>query len=562
MRLDGSGPFGGITDMVARIPPLHRVVVGAALVTVAIAALVLGRSSGETDMSPLFTDLGAADASAVVDALESRGVPHSLTDGGNTVMVPTADVYDLRVALAGEGLPESNEGYALLDQHGITTSEFSQRIDYQRALEGEISRTLRAMDGVDAATVHLALPDDSLFAEDAAPVTASVMLTPRTGQGFGPDAVQAVVHLVAASVKDLDAADVTVVDAAGAVLAGPSMDSGVGAATTRARAEEAYSRSLEASITAMLARVTGPDHVAVSVHATLDLDRTNTTSERYGKEPDPETGRRAPGEVASESESTETYTGAGGGGTTGVLGPDGSVQTPAGAEISDEYDKEDTTRTYDVDRVVQVTEGAPGEVTSLSVSVLVDSAVVTDTAALRSIETAVRAATGIGEASETEQLEVVPMEFVTTEPVVAEDLGAAEAAAAADAERMEMLKTAAILVVVVMALVLGASSARRARRVVATPLSPDALALSATPVVATIATHDAAPVPAGVMTAGPGPAAEMPVALPTQALPVARPADGVALERNEVVAFAQQNPSEAANVLRNWLVEDRESGRR
>ena len=125
--------------MAGRLTPMQKIALGAVVITVVVGGLMVSRSSSTTAMAPLFTDLASADASSVVDELNTRGVAYDLTDAGRTVLVPKDQVYNLRVEMAGQGLPASNEGYALLDNQGITTSEFRQRVDYQRAMEGRPS---------------------------------------------------------------------------------------------------------------------------------------------------------------------------------------------------------------------------------------------------------------------------------------------------------------------------------------------------------------------------------------------------------------------------------------
>src|SRR5690606_23021804 len=125
-------------------------------------ALVLGivvatSWANRPTMSPLFSGLSGEDASAVVDQLTAAGITYELTDGGATVLVPAESVYDQRIALAAEGLPTEEGGYSLLDDMGMTSSDFQQQVSYQRALEGELAKTVRALDGVSSATVHLAL---------------------------------------------------------------------------------------------------------------------------------------------------------------------------------------------------------------------------------------------------------------------------------------------------------------------------------------------------------------------------------------------------------------------
>ncbi|MEM1335433.1 MAG: flagellar basal-body MS-ring/collar protein FliF, partial [Actinomycetota bacterium] len=190
-------------DVFARITPLQKVAMGAAALTLVGGVFLLGGGGDQTTMAAAYTDLEPADASAVTDELISMGVDYELADGGRTILVPRDELYDVRVDLSGQGLPSGSDGYALLDGQGLTTSEFRQRIDYQRALEGELARTLRSIDGVSAATVHLALPEDSIFVDEPGMASASVLVTTQGTTGLGNDQVAAMVHLVSSSIEDL-----------------------------------------------------------------------------------------------------------------------------------------------------------------------------------------------------------------------------------------------------------------------------------------------------------------------------------------------------------------------
>ncbi len=227
-----------------RLTPMQKIALGAAVLTLVAGTFVLTQSGRGTAMAAIYTDLEPRDAAAVTDELISRGVEYELADGGRTVLVPRDDVYDLRVGLSGEGLPSSNEGYALLDRQGITTSEFRQRIDYQRALEGELARTLRSIDGIESATVHLALPEESVFVDEPTQPTASVLVRTAGTQTVTVDQVDAMVHLVASSVKGMTPESVTVADATGAVLwAGGSQQRRVSRAATDAPTSRRASRT-------------------------------------------------------------------------------------------------------------------------------------------------------------------------------------------------------------------------------------------------------------------------------------------------------------------------------
>ena len=153
--------------------------------------------------APLFSNLASTDASAIVEELNAEGIPYELADGGTTIMVAKDSVYDLRLTMSGKGLPAGQEtGYALLDEQGITTSEFQQQVSYQRALEGELSKTLEALDGVQQAVVHVALPKDEVFVTEQAQPTASVLLDLAPGTNLSGEQIQAVTNLVRVHVLD------------------------------------------------------------------------------------------------------------------------------------------------------------------------------------------------------------------------------------------------------------------------------------------------------------------------------------------------------------------------
>lgn len=512
-------------DTFGKLTPGQKVGLGATVMTIVVGAFVLTNLSPQTKMSPLYTDLDATDASAIVDELAGRGVKYDLTDAGHTILVPSADVYDLRVAMSGSGLPSSNDGYALLDKQGITTSEFRQRIDYQRALEGELSNTLQAMDGVAAATVHLALPEESVFIDEAGNPTASVLIESRGLTDIGGDQVDAIVHLVASSVKNMEPANVTVIGAAGQVLSsgGSGLTSGGSARTS---AERNFELELAASLTSLVGRVTGPGHVAVTVSADLDLSQRQSTSEAY----EPNGGIDGTGQVVSGRSSTETYTDAGAAAAdTGVLGPDGVVVAPAvpGVAGANDYSKVDLENTFALDKVVEQVIEAPGTIERLNVAVLIDEAAVTD-AQIADIESMVATASGI-DAERGDGVVVTRLPFDTTAVDTATADAEAAAAVQAKSDQMTLYRTLAIVGVAIVALVLAYRSTRKARQVVTTPIELGMI---------TAMGHDPLMVGGGEEHA---------------LMPVVSSAGAVA--GRELAEMAEQRPEDVANVLKSWLSE-------
>lgn len=558
---DQPTPLVRAKELAGKLTPIQKITLGAVLLTVIAGTLVLSRGGDSVQMTALYTDLNAADAASVVDSLSARGVQYELSDAGKTVLVPKTEVYDLRVALAGEGLPTSNEGYALLDNQGITTSEFRQRIDYQRALEGELAKTLSALESVQTASVHLALPDDSVFIDEPATPTASVLVAGSGVSGIASGDVEAIVHLVASSVKDMKPEDVTVVDANGTVLsAGGTGTGGIagGGTSERAKATSEYEARTTAALTAMLSRFLGPNKAAVTVTAELDLDQTQQTSENYTSiEGDPDEQPV----VLSNSASREQYGGeAGTNGEqeeTGILGPDGALTadditvddgTEAANEAPTDYVKEEADTVYGVDRVVEQRTIVPGTVKQVNVAVLLDEASVTEDQ-LQTIEDMVIAAVGANTVEGGDVVEVVRLPFDTSAATEAEELAKAEQAAASQSAMMGTVRTIAVLFVILIALFLGYKSAKNARKVTVEPINIGEITAAG-------ASGPTGPRP----SLGPGSAETPEELLETELVPIAiqAPPDRDAIVMNELTQMADRRPQEVANVLRAWLAEQKQ----
>src|SRR3954470_5448153 len=162
-----AGPLARIKSVLSTITLGQKVVIGLLALGLVLGGFFFFRWVTAPTYAPLFPNLASPDASAIVDELNTEGVTYQLSDGGGTIMVPQDQVSALRLTMSGKGLPASQDtGYSLLDQQGITTSEFQQQITYQRAVEGELAKTLEAIHGVNAAVVHIALPKEEVFATD------------------------------------------------------------------------------------------------------------------------------------------------------------------------------------------------------------------------------------------------------------------------------------------------------------------------------------------------------------------------------------------------------------
>src|SRR5947209_4682049 len=344
----------------------------------AVAAVVLGgyfftKWAAQPTWAPLYGNLGSTDAASVTQELSGKGVQYKLADGGATVLVPQAQVYQLRLNMSAKGLPTGgSQGYALLDKQGITTSEFRQRVDYQRALEGELARTIGAIDGVSSADVHLVIPADDVFADDSRKPSASVLLRPKTsGKKFSSDQVRAVVNLVAGSVEGLTPDAVTVADSAGHTLSAPGADGLAEGGDAQATQTTAFEDGLARSLEDMLAPVTGAGGAVVRIKADLDFDQRSTTTESFAQ---PAAGQTSP--LVSETTSQESFAGPGAAGAAGgVLGATGGNTTGNAASTANNYSKNSAERSFAVGKVTEQVKAAPGKVSRLSVAVLVDDKV-------------------------------------------------------------------------------------------------------------------------------------------------------------------------------------------
>ncbi len=341
--------------------PAQLAVMGLLVAALLVGGMTFMRWASAPSYGVLFSGLDAKDASQVVDKLKGEGVPYKLVSDGTAIMVPTSKVYDLRLSMSAEGLPKGSVvGYEILNNQGLTTSEFSQQVNYQRAVEGELTRTLLAMKGIESASIHLAIPRDELFTDNATQPSAAVLLT--TASTLGDDAVDSIVHLVASSVPGMKPEAVTVADTDGNVLSNGGSSGGSGS-SKEIRLTQQYEASLAANANAMLQQVYGPGNAIVRVSARMNYDEKQTQTETY----DP-----ASQVAVSESTSSEIYKSGDGSSTaTGTLGQ--TDATAAGVGTTD-YEKSESAKDFGVNKITENAKVAPGKVERLSVAVMLDSA--------------------------------------------------------------------------------------------------------------------------------------------------------------------------------------------
>jgi flagellar M-ring protein FliF len=429
------------------------------LAILAVLVLVLGGVAlsawlARPTYSPLFSGLSGEDASAIVDQLATDGVQYQLADGGSTIMVPADKVDSERLSAAAAGLPTAGtNGYALLDTMGVTASEFQQNVTYKRAIEGELAKTIESMDGVKTASVQLAVPEKTVFVDDANDPTASVFLETQGG-ALSAQQVQAIVHLTSAAVDGLKAENVSVVDSKGTLLSAV----GTGAAGDAGQQAVDYEQRVRQSVQAMLDKVVGPGNSTVVVAADVSNETAQRVAESYTiPDGDP---------VLSEATTSETYAGAGAGNAaTGVLGPD-NVAVPNGtgtaADANNSYVNSSATKNNAVDKVTETRSIPAGGIDRQTISVAVNSEAVKGIAP-GVISSLVSAAAGI-DPSRGDTVTVQTASFSTE----GADAAAKALAQAEDAKNQDnlthLITTAAIALVAVVALIVLLVAFRRRSR--------------------------------------------------------------------------------------------------
>jgi len=323
----------------------------------------------------LFSDLKPADAQTIVEKLKASNVQYKLTNNGTVVSVPSDRVSELRLQMASSGaLTGGHVGFDIFDRTSFGATEFTQQVNYQRAIEGEMAKTLEGMDEVESARVHVTQPHESIYADKAERAKASVMVRMRQGRVLSRERTEAVVSLVASAVEGLDPSDVAVMDTQGRLLssAAHGANGGAGDASTFSSHLEA-SRKFEAEtaarIMSLLEPISGVGHVRADVAANLDFSQTEQTQEKF----DPKS--QVVRSQQSQQESRNNNTNGGVANVVGVRANDPALRPtpiPTGTPAAAGDQRVATTTNYEIDKTITRTVGGGGRVSRLSVSVVVD----------------------------------------------------------------------------------------------------------------------------------------------------------------------------------------------
>jgi flagellar M-ring protein FliF len=530
----------GLIDFVKTLGPTRLAAMAA--VTVALIgffAFLILRVTAPT-MVPLFTDLTLEDSSAIIKDLERQAIPYEMKNDGAIILVPKDRVSRLRMKLAEGGLPKGGGiGYEIFDKSDtLGSTSFVQNINRLRALEGELARTIRAIDRVQFARVHLVMPERTLFARDQAEASASIILKVR-GQ-LESQQVRAIRHLVASAVNGLKPTRISIVDEAGRLLAdGSADDAGIGVAADERKTS--FERRLRDQIETIVSSVVGPGHAHVELSADFDFNRITQTSEKF----DPE------GRVLRSTQTKEESSGtADQQGQVSIANElPGAQQNPTTSRDSSK--KSEEIANYEVSRTTKTEVVEGGRVNRISVAVLVDGSYVKNDKGdvayqerpkqeLDRIAALVRSTIGFDQ-RRGDQVEVINLRFADTPPLVVNEpsgfLNMFQFTKDDIMHGVELLVMGLLGIVVVLVVV---------RPLVRRIVEPDKLALAAAQ---------------GSLT-GPAAANASETAQPVQKTQATRMLEFAQIQGKlqadavkHVGELADKNPNETTAIIREWLSE-------
>ncbi len=381
------GVFDSLRERFLALNTNQRIFMGLGFAGLVLAlGVVLSAGRSTQDYRVLFANVNEGDGAAIITALQQMNVPYQFTEGGGAITVPQALVYETRLKLAGQGLPKAgNVGFELLENQKFGTSQFVERVNYLRGLEGELARSVGSLGQVKSARVHLAVPKPSAFVREQERPSASVILTLHPGRMLDSPQIAAIARLVSSAVPGMRVQEVSIMDTEGGVLGSNAMrQEGLDPSQLKYTAE--LEAALNRRVAAILEPLAGKDGFRAQVSVDLDFDERERTSETFGK--------NAPPNQAIRSQlSIESSTGkAGSGGVPGALTNQpqelarapittepkgdnlrapGSVDT--GASNSDDANsRNEKTVNYEVDRAIERIKSSKGQLRRVSAAVVLD----------------------------------------------------------------------------------------------------------------------------------------------------------------------------------------------
>jgi flagellar M-ring protein FliF len=359
----------------------------AALIAIFVAMMVWGRDG---DYRVLYANLSDKDGGAILAQLQQMQIPYKHADGGAAILVPADKVHDVRLKLASAGLPKGSVvGFELMESQKFGVTQFQERLNFQRGLEGELTRSIQSISSVQSARVHLALPNQNGFFREQQKASASVVLTLYAGRTLDRGQVAGIVHLVSSSVPEMSPKAVSILDQSGALLSGPQE----GADQSGLDAQQLqYVRQLESNYTQrirdILEPVVGKENLRAQVNAEVDFSQIESTAEEYK----PNQGQQAAASIRSQQtteqvgQGTATPSGVPGAtsnqppvpATAPVNGSAQTLQAAQGGGTATSNSRREAVTNYEVDKTIRVTRNATGTIKRLNAAVVLNHRTVTD----------------------------------------------------------------------------------------------------------------------------------------------------------------------------------------
>jgi flagellar M-ring protein FliF len=357
-----------------RFSPSQRIFIGAVILLSIVGIILLVNVASTLTYGVLYSNLSTKDSGLIIEQLKERKIPYQLSSGGSVIRVPDNKVAELRIELAAAGLPEGGGvGFEIFDKTSLSTTDFVQNINYIRAIEGELARTLSQLREVSSAKVHITLPKRSVFIEEQEEAKASIVLNLRPGARVSGSLIPAILHLTAQSVEGLKADNIAVVDVNGNLLSKPSNgneDEFAELTTTQLGYQTKMERDLSRKIIALLEPYVGAGKVRADVKLKLNFDKIETTEETVD-----------PDKIAKVSEKSESTSSTGAGRAGGIPGVSSNVGqatgggTTGGTATPSKSKSEKSLINYEVSKKITRLTKPVGEIQRISAAVVVDDAV-------------------------------------------------------------------------------------------------------------------------------------------------------------------------------------------
>lgn len=374
-------PANGLIVALARLDKAQRIRLGAGAAALLVLLLVAFFMSRQPDWRVLYSQLSDRDGGAIVGQLTQMGVPYRYSEGGGAIMVPAERVHDVRLRLASQGLPKGSVvGFELLENQRFGTTQFQERLNFQRGLEGELTRSIQSLSSVQSARVHLALPQQNGFFRAQQKPSASVLVTLHPGRTLDKSQIAGIVHLVASSVPDLHPKAVSVVDDAGNLLSS-SGEADAGADLQKLQYVQHVEQLYTRRILDILEPLVGASNVRAQVSAEIDFSQVESTSEQHRPNqgpdaaavrsqqlvedgtPTPALPAGVPGAVSNTPPTTGHSSLTGNPGQPGVTAQGGEARTAL---------RRESVVNYEVDRTVRVVRESAGQIRRLSAAVVIN----------------------------------------------------------------------------------------------------------------------------------------------------------------------------------------------